>query len=302
MIRAPAAALALGLLCLPALAEEAPVCPPGAVQHLWDLRFALSTGQQVEPNLVYQTAVAGITQCPDNYTVQGQAADILTILGNALPAENLDAKFDIYSRAYEAAMKNDALYQDGAAPVVKKPDGSDEAVYSYNAATAALKKSLVPGLADLAVKGKVHAIFSGAPLTACPHPRKLDRVRDEAEGLSNIAKAHPKGPEFDLARARLEALLQACPAEAPVLTYHLGLAHDHRAEALMFNIVNQAYGTERMERAAQAAAQSDTAAKYFDTFISMEKTRGQDKYLTDFAVTLAVKAKARAVEARAVTP
>jgi|GEM_PF-6591011 len=242
MFLGSAAALALVFsLNIPEVAaqtKEQTDCPDTALVSLLNMRGAAEKGDVKDINQVFQTAEAGLTRCTDDPNIQAVTATLFVMIGENLPADRLDDRFTVYSKAYKAFENHDKSFDQSKTPVEIPVDGDDPLkYYSFNDVGGALKTT-IGRLAELKLSGKTHKAFD---LRRCPYEYN-SRIDIETDGYRVWLNRHGKtfkgseNPEFDyrlVATQRLEGIWEYCTTfrRSPDLsftlaTYYLKLAQD----------------------------------------------------------------------------
>ncbi len=254
------ATLALGV-AVSAHAE----CPESAIQNLYNLKLKIYAGQENDPKQVFGWASEAMRVCADSATVMGQTAELCQILGNTVTQPQ--DKFVAYSQAYQAIINNGKAYDNSApAPLVKKPDGTEEKFYTYGTANVALKHTIA-ALADLHRGGVYsHDIFrySYPNTRECPHLDE-DRVIIEIDALRQWAERDDS--KKGVALWRLEGLRVVCPKfSEKELTYTIAHMNMDRAEhhietnpnaGLRFAELAQQYANENTDVPKQKGVYTD---------------------------------------------
>ena len=204
------------LACFPATAQDAQTgCPDTALIAMLNMKSGVEAGTVTDIQQVFQMAEAGLTRCADNPDVQAVTAHLFNMIGESLPPENIDDRFLVYSKAYEAFQNSDTYFDRDKTPVGIPIDGQEPfKFYNFNSASGALRVTIAR-LAELQMSGKTHPAFD---LKACPF-KYQGRINDEREGYRSWlnqkstkyqGNANPRFEYQKIAVTRLEGIWEYC--------------------------------------------------------------------------------------------
>lgn len=228
------------LFTISAAAQDATkVCPDNAVISLLNVRGAVQKGELKDIKQVYNTAEAGLTRCVDNPNAQAATASLFVMIGEALPRENIEDRYTVFDKAYQAFENHEKHFDRDKTPLEIPVDGQEPfKFYSFNDVSGSLK-STIGALAELEMRGKPHRAFD---LATCPYQHNA-HIYTETEGyrlwMNRHAASYKKSdnPKRDikiLAIQRLEGLWEYCETfrKNPYLSYTLADYYLETGQAL----------------------------------------------------------------------
>ncbi|WP_084420462.1 hypothetical protein [Henriciella litoralis] len=288
MLKMMMVALALSAVQLAASAETpAPAqdCPEDAFQQLYALRAGMMSGEALKPSVIFASANAGVTLCPDNSAIQGLSSTIFAILADALSGADAETRETVLNAAYNAALANSRTFSMVApSPKVRFSDGSEQSVYPYNEVNTYLENVVFTQFLDLHLAGRPQDILSDNALDECPYGEEQSRARVEADSWRKAIDARGSRSQAEGAagfagiEARLLALAEACPSEKPAVTFALAEINKDVAEAIIEQIpYGRLSGDERSEALARALAHIESARRHYTAFGHMKVTDSRDE-------------------------
>lgn len=240
---------------LSAGAETVSECPDQAAQILVNIQYAALTGQMTNSQDIYQNALLAHQLCPEDPDVQGLAAQLFGMLGQSF--QEPDLKLALYGHAYDAAIQQDHVFDNGTGTEITLPDGTRKKVYPFADTWRMLEKTVFPGLMDLLSNGHFNAVYQDTPFDACPYQRNYSRgVEYEARAVRERTITQMRKQET-VARisGRLVHLREACPDQAGYLSYMLAFLHNRAVYAMLAG--DPAEARKNAHRAIAYAAEYD---------------------------------------------
>ncbi len=183
-------------------------CPNEAEQALHNVKISLYSGQQPDIRQVFEYAAEALNKCSDRSVVQGQAAELFALIGEAVP--DLSDKHTVYSSAYQAILNNGTAWNSSVpTPIVKNPDGSEKTLYYYGTVNM-LTGTVAVALAELTLNGHAHEIFDKTYTSdqKCPHLSE-ERTGVEVRALSDWASTNNLKVPYAIHRTK--GLYTVCP-------------------------------------------------------------------------------------------